>query len=59
MAEADDKQETTREFRPQSRLIVGTQNNLAYVAKMFLVSYSTYPEQLVHGNPFTPFFPRP
>ena len=44
MAEAEDKQETIREFKPLSRLIGGTQNNLAKFAKMFLVSFSTYPE---------------
>ena len=54
MAEAEDKQETTREFKPLSRLIGGTRNNLAKVVKMFLVSFSTYPEHSVHGNPFNP-----
>ena len=54
MTEAEDKQETIREFKPLSRLIGGTQNNLAKVAKMFLVSFSTYPEHSVHGNPLTP-----
>ena len=33
MAEAEDKQETIREFKPQSRLTGGTHNNLAKVAK--------------------------
>ena len=33
MTEAEDKQETIREFKPLSRLIGGTQNNLAKVAK--------------------------
>ena len=33
MAEAEDKQETIREFKPLSRLIEGTRNNLAKVAK--------------------------
>ena len=55
MAEAEDKQETIREFKPLSRLIGGKQNNLAKVAKMFLVSFSTYPEHSVHGNSLTPF----
>ena len=56
MAEAEDKQETIREFKPLSRLIEGTRKNLTKVAKkMFLVSFSTYPEHSVHGNPFTPF----
>ena len=32
MAEAEDEQETIREFKPLSRLIGGTQNNLAKVA---------------------------
>ena len=39
---------------PLSRLIGGTQDNRAKVAKMFLVSFSTYPEHSVHRNPFTP-----
>ena len=33
MAEAEGKQETIREFKPLSRLIGGTRNNLAKVAK--------------------------
>ena len=33
MAEAEDKQETIREFKPLSRLIEGTRNNLARVAE--------------------------
>ena len=56
MAEAEDKQETIREFNPLSRLIGGTRNNLAKIAtKIFLVSFPTYPEPSVHGNPFNPF----
>ena len=45
-----------RGHRLLSRLIGGTRNNLAKVAKqMFRVSFSTYPEHSVHGNSFTPF----
>ena len=55
MAEAENKQETNREFKPLSRLIGGTRNNLAKVVKMFLVSFSTYHEHSMHENPFTPF----
>ena len=55
MAEAEDNQETIREFKPLWRRIEGTGNNLANVAKMLIVSFSTYPEHSVHGNPFTPF----
>ena len=56
MVEAEDKQETIRDFKPLSCVIGGTRNNSAKVAKskMFLASFSTYPEHSVHGNPFTP-----
>ena len=55
MTEAEDKQETIGEFKPLSRLIGGTRNNLAKVVKMFLLSFSSYPEHSVHGNSYTPF----
>ena len=57
MAEAWGKQEAIREFKPLSRLVGGTWNHLAKVAEkhLFLVSFSTYPEHAVHGNPFPPF----
>ena len=59
MAKAEDKQDTIREyFRVQTSVVPNWRNAKQSSQgryKMFVVSFLTYPEYSVHGNPFNPF----